>query len=71
MPSKINLRDSHRNVQTIDIYVGGGAGAKLFTAAASPCPVHGAHPGTVFTMKDKVDGNQLDEVRIGGPNCPA
>lgn len=69
-----DLRGSHPGVQTIDIYVGEGASAKLFTEGGpSGTSMTGqwAHPGTVFTLKDKVDGKQLDKVRIDGPNCPA
>ena len=48
-----------------------GAGVKLFTEGGKSVTGSWAHPDTVFTLKNEVDGNQLDEARIDGPNCPA
>ena len=70
---KWDLKGSHPDVQTIDIYTGEGASAKLFAEGGPSGESRTGtwvHPGTVFTLRDKADGKQLDEVRVGGPNCP-
>jgi hypothetical protein len=43
----------------------------LFTEGGKSVTGSWAPPDTVFTLKNEVDGNQLDEARIDGPNCPA
>jgi hypothetical protein len=69
-----DFRTSQPAVGEVEVFTGGPGHETLFAAGGpnGQAPTGAwAYPGTVFILKDKVDGRELERVTVAGPACPA
>lgn len=69
-----DAQSAHAATNSTEVWVGtSSADLKLFAAGASKGQAQTGpwtHPGTLFVLKNKVDGKVLADARVGGPVCP-
>lgn len=69
-----DFRTSQPPVGEVEVFTGAPEHETLFAAGGpnGQAPTGAwAYPGTVFILKDKVDGRELERVTVTGPACPA
>ena len=68
-----DMRETHPDITDVEIWTGAVGNQTLFAAggytgeASTVQPW--AHPGTIFSVRNKADGEEVASAVVGGPDC--